>query len=318
MTKRTDVHAPSRIMPEDYRYMLVESRDNNFSTGSCERKAFQDHMTKTGATFSTHDHGGGCMVCGAWMIDYAIFYHIPSNEYIVTGCDCANKIDGGHADDFRRVAQMRRAAAKRAVATVAAAKVLEDLGMLDAVEAMFADAEIGGKVVNWDVPAKTEMDVEREHLALLIGSEVAYALPKYLVARTTNDFFTIVEMVRNLVKYGKWSDKQVNYVKVLMAKLAELPVKVLVWKKEDEKRADAPEGKLEIVGKVLSLKTTNSDWGMVVKMLVEHESGYKVWSTVPAAINPDKGDVVKFTATLKRSQDPKFAYASRPSKASVV
>ena len=45
---------------------------------------------------------------------------------------------------------------------------------------------------------------------------------------------------------------------------------------------------------------------------------YLVWSTVPAAINPRRGDRVRFTATLSRGRDSHFAFGKRPSKASIL
>jgi len=58
------------------------------------------------------------------------------------------------------------------------------------------------------------------------------------------------------------------------------------------------------------------------KWLVESDAGWRVWGTVPAALRDDadepritKGDRVRFRATVKRSDDAAFGFASRPSQA---
>ena len=49
------------------------------------------------------------------------------------------------------------------------------------------------------------------------------------------------------------------------------------------------------------------------------DRGFLVWSTVPASINPCIGDRVQFTSTIVQSDDdPMLAYASRPTKASIL
>jgi hypothetical protein len=93
-------------------------------------------------------------------------------------------------------------------------------------------------------------------------------------------------------------------------------------KAEQEARAaaapDVPEERLEIVGEVLTLKWQDSDWGGALKMLVIDDRGFKVWGSVPRAIEDDlhKGMWVAFVATCEPSKDdPKFGFFKRPSKA---
>lgn len=70
MTKRTDVHRPSAILPQDYE--LVEGLGG-----------FQDYGYP----------GGGCAHCGH-AIRYAVrFKHLPSGDILDFGEDCANLID---------------------------------------------------------------------------------------------------------------------------------------------------------------------------------------------------------------------------------
>lgn len=97
---------------------------------------------------------------------------------------------------------------------------------------------------------------------------------------------------------------------------------------------EAPEGKITVIGKVLTLKWQDSAYGGSLKMLVQADAGWKVWSTVPSSLvggnalindewvttsGANEGDTIEFTATLTRSdRDPLFAFAKRPTKAKIL
>lgn len=325
---RTDPHCPKNIKPDDYRFVVVRSREDALF-GMNGAKIVSEDMEMTGGKFEHHSKGG-CNICGAYMIDYAVFHHMPSNTYIVTGCDCAAKLDGGHEDDFRYIAQKRRAAAKRKEKTAAAADYLDSLGILDYVENMFFEGDIGGCVRNYNVESElgedyTYRESVNEDAARYFGDEVANAdAPPYMLERAINDFFTVVDMVRKLVKYGNWSDKQADFAVKLVENMKALPDRVGIWKAKEEARPDAPEGRIEIIGKVIGVKWIENVYGYnnasTKKIVVEADEGYKVYSTAPRAIlGVGKGDKVKFTATLTRSdKDSKFAFAKRPTKAEVI
>jgi len=83
----------------------------------------------------------------------------------------------------------------------------------------------------------------------------------------------------------------------------------------------APEGRVEITGTVLSVKVQSNDFGDRLVWTVRSDQGFRVWSTVPAAIagEVEAGDTVTFTATLTPSDDDNtFAFGKRPSKAVVA
>lgn len=91
---------------------------------------------------------------------------------------------------------------------------------------------------------------------------------------------------------------------------------------EAVRRADQPcvpvvVGKgVTVEGEVLSTKTIDGDYGVTYKMLVLDERGFKVWSTIPSAIDVERGDRVRFVANVDVSHDdPCFGFASRPRKA---
>lgn len=336
--KRTDVHAPSRIKPEDYEFVVINSREEDFNGGAI----FQAHMKATGGRFSQHKHGGNCDVCGAYMIDYAIFWHQPTNTYIKTGCDCAAHIEAGHEDAFRRQAQLRRKAAERKAQQEAIMGRLEELGILDFVETMFHEGRIGQEIVGYnlahpDAPSAEELEekpwaydewydtidrdeYDRWHMGTYLGHEVAQEAPMYLLRRADADFFTLADMVRNLVRFGSWSDKQAAYAVKLTNNLRNLKETVIKWQEEQEALADVPEGRIVVTGTVLSTKFQEGYYGTEHKMLVQDDTGFKVWGTVPSKISSvQKGDRIQYTVTVKPSpNDAKFGFGSRPSKATIL
>ena len=125
------------------------------------------------------------------------------------------------------------------------------------------------------------------------------------------------------------SEKQVA---ALVASLRRRADRAAAKTAEAEASAPVPEGRYEVEGEILSTKTQEGDWGTVVKMLVQHETGYKVWVSVPEALwgqleaevgddvnvyaLPLKGRRVRFTATVEASRDDKsFGFGKRPAKA---
>jgi hypothetical protein len=102
-----------------------------------------------------------------------------------------------------------------------------------------------------------------------------------------------------------------------------------------EQGVQAPEGKVIVTGTVLSVKWQESAYGGSLKMLVESDEGWKVWSSVPKSLqgtsalvggeewkfsqDVQAGERIEFTATLTPSdKDPLFAFAKRPTKAQVL
>jgi hypothetical protein len=86
---------------------------------------------------------------------------------------------------------------------------------------------------------------------------------------------------------------------------------------ERDNAPDCPVGRVHIAGEILSIKTVESNWGNVYKMLVKTDAGYKVFGSVPDVGGPvRKGDRVVFDATVEPSHDdPKFGFYKRPTKA---
>jgi hypothetical protein len=124
---------------------------------------------------------------------------------------------------------------------------------------------------------------------------------------------TIRDIVWRLESRGSLSDPQVNYLRSLVARIAQRSA-------DRASAADCPTGRMEITGTVVSVKEVETRFGMATKMLIRHADGWKVWGTVPRALDtPAKGDTVTLTATVEPSRDdPKFGFYSRPTGARVT
>jgi hypothetical protein len=307
---RTDVHSPKNIVVEDYDFVTVRSREddmNGFGLAAIEE--FNNHRKITNGKFAAHEHGGNCNVCGAWFIDYAIFHHVPSNEYIRVGLTCAEHIQDGLSDHFKRASQIRRAAAKRKAEVDNACKILEEAGILETCEKLFKDDSFGGTVR------------DSEGFKEVFGFYLSTGEFSYL----TSQAYTLADMVRNLIKYGSWSEKQVAYAVKIADKLENAPYEI--QKREEEKANALPivSGKQVVEGTVVSVKQQEDNFsyygGFTWKMLVKNEKGQKFWSSIPKAIfdGVEVGVKVQYTATVDVSEkDATFGFAKRPSKAKII
>lgn len=108
---RTDIHRPSVINPAEYDFVAVKyiggSKQGHLDTlGAAQIIA--EHIRSTGGRYSTHEHGGTCHVCGAMAMYLAVWHHAPTNTYICTGEDCAEKMEL-HGANFQAVrAEVKR------------------------------------------------------------------------------------------------------------------------------------------------------------------------------------------------------------------
>ncbi|WBF79046.1 hypothetical protein SEA_BOLT007_78 [Arthrobacter phage Bolt007] len=102
-------------------------------------------------------------------------------------------------------------------------------------------------------------------------------------------------------------------------------------KAAEAEAAPVPEGRYELEGEIASVKAQEGDYGTTWKMLVTHETGYKVWITIPGSVldandaegeegwrpvDALKGRRVRMTATVEASRDDRaFGFGKRPTKA---
>lgn len=278
MNVRTDIHRPSAIVPNEYEFITMNyiGPSEEWMDFKWERKALRDHMAATGGTEATHDHGGTCGTCGATAFYVGHFYHAKTNTYLTVGHECAGKFGLGDPAAFKNFRKAVAARRKAAKGKGKASKILIDAGLSAA----------------WDIYAAEDRS--------------GY---KYEEA-------TIMDIVGKLVRYGSVTDKALNYVRVLLNKI---PARAeMEAKRAAETAAAAPvpvtDAKIKIAGEVLTVKAQETRYGVVTKMLIKTDAGWKIWGTVPSAMpHPERGDRVSLEATVVPSKDdPKFGFYSRP------
>ena len=87
-------------------------------------------------------------------------------------------------------------------------------------------------------------------------------------------------------------------------------------KKEAKNDIMPPEGRQVITGEVLSVKEHHSMYGVSLKMTIKCDC-YRLWGTVPRGIDPQRGDTVRFTATIN-PKEKGFGFFSRPTGGEIV
>lgn len=139
-------------------------------------------------------------------------------------------------------------------------------------------------------------------------SDVAFKIrkePKKASSRMIDAFIKAVE------KDAVWAANKAAREAASVAKAADLTAKGVT----------APSGRVAVKGKVVHIKTVVTKFGATEKMLVELDTGAKVWVSLPSDLSglPIKGAVIAFTATFTVSDtDPLFAFGKRPTGAVVI
>lgn len=278
---RTDIHRPSQIQPEDYQFVGLETQKiegvYDVLYVAEERKAIQSHMNRTGGTYSNHDHGGNCHICGAHCIYTALFHHEKTNTYIRTGMDCAEKMWNCDERRFRVFRDAIKAAQEHQAGKRKAQGILEAAGLSRAWE-IYSDDSSGPGPDPWA-------------------------------------FDTIRDIVEKLVRYGSISEKQEKFIASLINRIDNADKIQAQRKAENDAAEDAPSGRVEFVGEVISVKEHISGYGIAWKMLVKSiDKGFKVYCTIPSSMDVVKGSRVQLKVTVERSKDdPKFGFGKRPS-----
>ncbi len=300
MIKRSDIHRPSAIIPTDYEYVgithgpVTAYDDHHFIL--LMRAQVKAHMDRTGGTYSGHDHGGKCHICGAWFNCGVVFYHSKTNAYIKTGEDCAEKLEfAGYKGDLKafrtavKVSTELKAGKKKAEAT------LTDLGLVQAWT-LYKEAESIYSRRRANDPTVTKDEVKYEEA-------------------------TIHDIIGKLVKYGTISEAQRLYVEKLVERFNTRDEREAEAARIDAEklanRKPAPEGRLVITGTVLGMKAVENMFARnaeTLKALIETSDGWKIWVTVPSAAGWEKGQEVRIkVSVIPSTKDPYFAFGKRPS-----
>lgn len=214
MDTRNDVHAPSKINPDDYRYVGQEyMRIDGF--GDCVilqemRRVIREDMARTGGTYSGHEHGGNCMVCGSVNAIYTVlFHHATTNSYVRMGQDCAEKCEVGNPDAFRTFRESIKAAEFHKAGKAKAKGLLEMAGLSR----------------SWEIYLEPRKGLSENQ-------------------RSPWEESTTADIVGKLVQYGSASDKQYNFLRVLLQKI---DGRAAVQAKRDADNANAKDCRKSVV-----------------------------------------------------------------------
>ncbi len=322
--KREDVHRPTAIIPEDYEFVALECIKIE-SIGDCfalqaQRERLRAHMARTGGTYSRHDHGGNCGVCGNANAIYTIqFYHAKTNSYVRMGQDCADKVGMSFGEgEFNAFVKGIRSAIEAKAGKKKAEALLAERGLSRC----------------WELYL-----MQTPGVACGTCEQIAAGQVEYFYHRCANDWpeqETIIrDMVGKLVKYGSLSDKQYGFMSSLLDRIVNRDV--INAKRAEEKALapDCPSGRVTITGTVLSAKTVETDFGMTTKIFLKDDRGFTVYGTIPtirlanitrpdgswseAYHNAGRGDRIRFSANVTpANDDPKHGFYKRPTKGELV
>jgi hypothetical protein len=236
-------------------------------------------MARTGGHYSNHDHGGNCMVCGSVNAIYTVLFHHRPSNVYV-------RMGSDCADKCAMGGDFRNSAFRAGIENA-------------------LNAHAGKK--------------KAQAVLVAEGLERCWGIFTSTVSFTGYEEGTINDIVGKLVQYGSVSDAQIRYLHVLLSKIDKRAERKAADEAAKATAANCPAGRLTITGTVLGIKGQETQFGYVEKLLVLHDTGFKVWGTKPSKIDIKKGDVVSFTATVQPSNDdPKFGFYSRPTGAQVV
>lgn len=119
------------------------------------------------------------------------------------------------------------------------------------------------------------------------------------------------DVLGKLDQYGTLSDRQVETVLASLKRDVDYAARKAV--EDAEPKGEAPRGRKEVTGEVLSIKWVENAFGSTQKMLVKLTNNAKVWVTVPGKEKIERGDIVTIRATWTPSRDDaSFAFGSRP------
>lgn len=297
--ERKDAHRPSAIKPEEYRYVACDyygGSDADLGMAmhlKHQRELLRLDMERTGGKRSTHEHGGTCHVCGACAMYVAIWHHLPTNTYIVTGEDCAAKMDTLDGSTFRYIRDEVKRGREAKAGKTKAKILLADAGVERAWDLYLLSPHLN--------------DGDFGPLKELGLGDVPWC------------YSTLRDIVDKLVRYGSISEKQMNLVKRLAVECDNFEATQAARKaakaKEMANAEPCPEGRHTVRGVVISTKYDDR-WD-TYKMVLKDDRGFRVWGTVPQAFGGvERGDRVELTATITKSDDDDhFGFYKRPAKA---
>lgn len=251
------IHNPVNFVPTDYKavsYLDNRAPDANeffFAMGNAAHaaemlKAARERFHEDFAQWFGWSHNGlaniphNCVHCGQRIRYVVVAEYTPTGEYVAIGETCAHRIDMT-LEQFR-VKKLHDVAAKRNK-TIA----------------------LGGKYARY----------------MSDNIDFASAIEKYETSGARNSF--VDDVMRRLRQYGSLSDAQRDAVINAVDRAIEYAERKAEREQRDAEAREAAiasgvtmtEGRREIVGEVLSVKSQDSYYGVTVKMLVKDSDGLK-------------------------------------------
>lgn len=303
---RNDIHAPASedFNPEDYDLYAIydlgwtEEAATDRRNHTADLKALKEAGWRLADIQASRGHGR-CGHCGAYIRYAALLMHEDDKTLIYVGETCLEGTFSGSQAQFRT---LRSEAAQHAA-------MVREQGKL-----VVQFAESLAAAIEFD-PALAAF----EDINIIDGSAFIYDLRFQMHHRLLSDK-QLAAAVKTLTRMAEWEARKAAEADILVP---------------------APAGKTTVSGKALSVKFQENDFGGQWKMLVMDSRNFKVWTTCPAAIVDEamrlqdaagktgddwdgwstyvKAGTVTFNATLEPSQDdPCFAFAKRPTKASLT
>ena len=315
---RTDVHAPSSVDFDPEAYDCYGVFDNNPEWGVSETgpavRALVDRGFRFGAGSSTQ-----CGHCGARIRYAALMVREDIKQFIFVGETCLdNRFEALTKGEFQALREAARLNRERATKAQRLEALYAEHPVLVWGTYLRNIAEAGGVLVHIDGNGEVTQD---EVDGFWVTAQVRGGFEQ--ATRTGWEFSTLADIHNKAIRYFEPSDKQVAFFDSLLIRLDEKATTLAAREAEAAALAAAgvkvPTGRVLVEGTVLSTKWVDNQYGGSLKMLVQNSAGWKVWGTVPSAIEVDKGDVVRFTATVEASNDDAlFGFYKRPTKAEVV
>lgn len=243
---------------------------------------------------------GGCASCGAKFKYGSVFQKL--DVLLAVGHECASNLFG--------LTNLSQKAKRDAAKARKAAKIRAE----------------------WEAFVEADPELKEVFGMLFEGNPVD--LPNDHDYLTGEKAGTVADIMRKGRRYGSISEKQANYVKLIGTWHREDIAKRQERREAQAEIPDVPEGRIDIVGTIVSTKWVENDFGGALKMLVVSDAGWKVWGTVPnklwetietmksefhfgdrAEYVDFKGSRVSFSAQVERSRDDRiFGFYKRPTK----
>lgn len=278
--KKPTVHNPTNFRPEDYEIVdYIDNQPPRYMGGPVkyfaeERKAWRAHIQQLFPGWPGNGQPSlhRCCHCGCTNVRYiCIAEHRPTEKNVVFGDICCAKIG------------------------------------FESYEALKAE----------QVRAKAELQ-NSQMKAWLDYKRFVKAHPEIreLVRRTEEDEVhannhTAKYLVGVLKRYGSLYESSIQRLKETLDRDVEFTTRRQTRELQLQTAPPAPEGRVEVEGKILSLKEVEGSFGTTTKMLVELANGNRVYAS--ALTGSEIGQNVKFKATFKRAdRDAHFAFGKFP------